>query len=224
MKKLLLLLYTGMLLASAASGQSVTNVTILPLNPTSNDSIKVITECTFPNDAYSVFSQVYIDTSTNSITIQLFKCKYSTPPPAVITDTFQLGQLAVASWTLNILLFTTQYDVNTGSCGTYSMTDTDNSTFDINQPGPVTGISSHSPLDQALYPNPAQDIIRINGAAEGMPVLLRIINLQGQTVVARRVEDTLQEVSILQLPPGLYVYTLEAAGKISKGKLIITTK
>lgn len=222
MKKFLIILLLGILAPITASSQSIANVLVAPPNPTADDSITVITAATFNTDAYSVINQVYIDTATHTINIQLFKCAYSNPPGVLITDTFRLGQLAVASWSLNVMLFTAQYNNSTSTCGTFSMSDTENSTIVVSAPGPVTGIGTTSPRMITLYPNPAKNIVHFT-SPDNAPAQLHILNLQGQQVLQAELQND-TPVSIAHLLPGLYLYTLESTGQTTQGKLVIANE
>lgn len=217
MKKLLLIFFLWMFATLTASAQFITSVLVAPPNPTSDDSITVITSSSFNTSAYSVVNQVYIDTAAHVINIQLFKCKYSTPPAMLMTDTFKLGKFSTGSWSLNVMLFTAQYDTNTNTCGTFSMADTDNSTMIVNNPGPVTGLTDDSDQSLALYPNPANDLLHVPGEAA---MQLCILTLQGETVMQVEMQGT-STVDIHHLPPGLYLYTLRSGSKTRLGKLVI---
>jgi len=83
-------------------------------------------------------------------------------------------------------------------------------------------MSEYLPDDEMqliVYPNPAKDIVRINGL-EGA-YILKIINMTGQVVTS--VTGTTPELtlSLDNLPSGMYLLRIESQGKLFIKKIIV---
>jgi hypothetical protein len=69
-----------------------------------------------------------------------------------------------------------------------------------------------------LYPNPAQDVLHLQGPVMGGTVLT-LRDLQGRTVLQQPVASA-ETISLAGLPAGLYTYTLQSGGHMRHGKLL----
>jgi hypothetical protein len=198
-------------------GQTISLVTITPASPTPSDSVSLIVETTFAHSAYTVISPVNADTANHSVTIQLFKCKSNNGAPAILTDTFQLGQLPGGNYTVNILLFVATQDVS-GNCGGFSMVDSDNPTLYVGTATSVPVTSSSSAL--RLYPNPASDRLLIDLPE---PAQISIYNISGQTIKQIAFNGTSETIDISDLPAGIYSCNATASsGRLFTSRIIIT--
>lgn len=73
-----------------------------------------------------------------------------------------------------------------------------------------------------IYPNPAKNRIYITLQNSGFPVLLEIVNMQGQVLSASKLISNSDSVNIENLKPGIYIYKLSKNGeRIKSGKLIV---
>lgn len=204
-------------------GQTISNVTVLPSNPTSEDPITVITQSTFNNSAYTVTNNLYVDTVNFVINIQLFKCQTTLTVITTITDTFQVGLLPEGTYALNIMLFSAQYNATTGVCEAFAMVDTDNSSIVISAPGPPTAIKENIGLRQVMMkPNPASSYFNITGLTAGAQV--QIANITGKVVKTLNVDPAHgnPSVEVSDLPAGIYICTIASGNKSISKRLVIT--
>lgn len=198
-------------------GQSITMVTVTPANPTPNDPITIITQTSFTYYAYTVISPINVDTTNNTITIQLFKCHSQTPPASVLTDTFQIGTLPADVYTVNVLLFVANQDTS-GNCGGYVMVDTENFSLTV---GTTTSVVTHTSSELQLYPNPASAWLFVRMAE---PSQMSIIDLKGQIAKQFFIAGTGNEaIDVSDLPAGIYTsIATSSSGKIISSRLVIT--
>lgn len=72
----------------------------------------------------------------------------------------------------------------------------------------------------ALFPNPAENIIKIHTGA-AVESLFKIYDLKGKSLLSENNIQSGDEINISCLQPGIYIYKLTTKHKISTGKLIV---
>jgi hypothetical protein len=81
-------------------------------------------------------------------------------------------------------------------------------------------ISAHVFIN--LFPNPANDIVTVNGSF-GKGIIL-LINSTGQTVLSANVNAPPLKLDVSRLPAGLYVLRFVSASAIINRKLLISPR
>jgi len=73
-----------------------------------------------------------------------------------------------------------------------------------------------------IYPNPAKNRIYITLQNSRFPVVLELLNMEGQLLSASKLISNSSSVNIENLKPGIYIYRLSKNGeRIKTGKLIV---
>ncbi len=72
-----------------------------------------------------------------------------------------------------------------------------------------------------LFPNPAQDRFVITGWIGDEALQLSLFNAQGQLVRKHTVINSLEEISVVDLPAGNYWYELTGTNLVQRGKLVV---
>lgn len=75
-------------------------------------------------------------------------------------------------------------------------------------------ISKAVSADIKAYPNPATDVLHINGAATGSKY--KIIDLAGRNVLNGSIDNTITDMSIKDLQPGMYLIELSNGQKLQQ--------
>lgn len=84
----------------------------------------------------------------------------------------------------------------------------------------ITGLSDHVQGNISIYPNPVNDIMKVQGIPEGK-YQLNVIDLYGRTAYTRNIEiHDIFETSLSAIPAGLYTLSLVGAGKNYNFKLL----
>jgi len=90
---------------------------------------------------------------------------------------------------------------------------------------PVSNTGIHntvSQMDVRISPNPASDMVNIYTCSTGLPVLFKLTDLGGRTVIQRNMSNASNSIYTGNLQNGMYVYTIkDNNGTISNGKLLI---
>lgn len=87
----------------------------------------------------------------------------------------------------------------------------------------ITSVPEYPVEDNVeIYPNPAKNRIYIHVKNTGFPVVLELLNLQGQVLSSTELHSNSSLVNTGNLKPGLYIYRVQINGdRIKTGKLII---
>jgi hypothetical protein len=98
----------------------------------------------------------------------------------------------------------------------FTLCFTDSITYFINPPNGEdschyslpTGIDEFESQNLFIYPNPAEDIIRINGFKGTGQQTVEIYNAQAQLILSKKIDSSDLELDIRNLKPGLYFVKL----------------
>jgi len=87
----------------------------------------------------------------------------------------------------------------------------------------ITSVKNYSTEDKIkIYPNPAKKRIFIQIQNLKFPIMLELLNMEGQVLSANKVESNSSSVNIEYLKSGIYIYRFSRNGeRIKAGKLII---
>jgi hypothetical protein len=83
----------------------------------------------------------------------------------------------------------------------------------------VTGIKEDMAGGISLYPNPVDDLLKVSGLVA--PSTLRINNIHGQELFSARGQGETMELNLGEVPPGIYLLTVETGGEIFTRRLIV---
>lgn len=189
MKKILPLLVWLPLLAHT---QLIYTPTVLPVQPTTGDSITVIVKTMTPYLGHKL-SRTFTISKTGMINIDI--CNFSGMPAAIqyYTDTFEVGQLSAGAWSVQV-----NYSIssNGGACTSQSVLT---HSFTVQN---VTGTRQAEASAVRIYPNPAQDLLYVSGETSGNYI---IYDVYGRCWIRGKRSAGVATVDVSSLPNGLYV-------------------
>jgi hypothetical protein len=88
----------------------------------------------------------------------------------------------------------------------------------------VVGIDE-KPIEQIkIYPNPAQDYVRVDLPKNINQVSLNIYNLTGQLILQKQIAQANQTIPITELGNGVYVFVVESWGEVVGRKRVVISK
>lgn len=204
----LLLFFFGIF--NIAYAQSITDVKIIPPNPTENDTVKIQVFSTHPNAA-SVLNY-----SFGVTTLHINYCYDSIPVITNRIDTFSVGAKLVAdTYNLSIILI-----VDT-PCSPSLKTDTFDITFTVTLVNAIIENQFQDNYTTTVYPNPFSNSITIEVSDSYFTKGdLIIYDLIGQTIYHQTLNSKLETLN-LQLPNNMYFYQIKDKNKeIGRGKII----
>jgi len=93
----------------------------------------------------------------------------------------------------------------------------------LTREAPVTNVEISNLVRAKIYPNPATSLLTIEtGLIVSKDVTLRIVDLQGRTVLSHSINQAKDQVIVENLQQGIYIYDLKQGTEIlSKGKIAI---
>lgn len=196
------LLYTTLLLICFAVtyGQgTITNIEVLPANPTSSDSVFLVGHFSFTSG--SCDKQWFTaSVSGSDIIASAHYCVGALTVICNASDTINLGTLAPGNYTVDLTLSS---GAAPAPCSPGIVPD-DNDTMSF-EVSAITAIEERV-ITFNVSPNPGNDIIRIS--AERMKTFqnesVSIYSYHGQLVYQTTVSETL-EIDVSNLDPGMYL-------------------
>ena len=196
MKKLFTTLFICLLTAAHSYSQDccpyIDGITILPENPTTTDTIRIVTSTTTPN----LGNEVSYSFNQQADTFNLIGCFYNGFLTALQTyiDTTNIGTLPAGTY---YVYYTAKLSDSQTEC---SMIDSNSMTasFEVST---GTGVSQPNAFSEKIYyPNPTSDLLMI--AIDGMKTIY-ISNLNGQ--VMKEIQTEAKTISLAELPSGNYI-------------------
>ncbi len=198
--------------------QQIDSVKIIPLNPTSVDSIYVITSVTMATTANGYLGYELNSVGTTS-TIEACYKHGALDAPQTYIDTINLGVKAIGAYTLNFFAYTTYF---------IPCDHSDTSDFQTNfiVTTPLAIHETESEFSFRLFPNPINSISRLEfNLIEDSEVQLGIRDSQGR-IVKMIVATTLEagkhqiDLDMTDLSSGIYFIELSINGRQYSEKLI----
>jgi hypothetical protein len=198
--------------------QQIDSVKIIPLNPTSVDSIYVITSVTMATTANGYLGYELNSVGTTS-TIEACYKHGALDAPQTYIDTINLGVKAIGAYTLNFFAYTTYF---------IPCDHSDTSDFQTNfiVTTPLAIHETESEFTFRLFPNPINSISRLEfNLIEDSEVQLGIRDSQGR-IVKMIVATTLEagkhqiDLDMTDLSSGIYFIELSINGRQYSEKLI----
>jgi hypothetical protein len=162
-------------------GQTLNQISILPANPTSADSICIITDFTYYGSCTYGMVGVYASQSDTSLHIAPTYCGYGSDTLCNSIDTFKIGPFASGNYTMHI-------EFHQGSICPFSGFDALIYTYDTAITIGTTYVSltpSHEESLFDIFPNPAHNGFSVSTqVAEGHGAhSLVVVDLLGRVVV-----------------------------------------
>lgn len=198
--------------------QQIDSVKIIPLNPTSVDSIYVITSVTMATTANGYLGYELNNVGTTS-TIEACYKHGALDAPQTYIDTINLGVRAIGAYTLNFFAYTTYFI----PCD-HSDTSDFQTNFIVTTPLAIDETESEFTL--RIFPNPINSISRLEfNLIEDSEVQLGIRDSQGR-LIKMIVATTLDEgknhidLDMTDLSSGIYYIELSINGMHYSEKLI----
>ena len=156
MKKILLLITS--LFSIHSQAQVVNQIAIIPSNPTSGDTISVITNFSYYGDCTFGLVGYYYYLQGSTIHILPTYCGYGAPTLCTSTDTFKLETYPSGNYNINI-------EFHQGSICPFSGFDATIAQFDTTLNITTTsglGSQNNTKSDVFLFPNPTNDEVMVH--------------------------------------------------------------
>ena len=213
MKKLLLLLF---LLANLSPifSQSIQNISLIPANPTDQDTVKVVADLAFTSGGCDLVGS---GSALNGSAIEVV-AKHCTGMLAVIcyaSDTISLGVLPAGNYSVNFNAEVGTYDVN-GNCTGFVTGAQQSISLTV---GSSTGVGQLTIAAPAIrYLSDKKKLILTGNFFDAD---LRIMDITGRILYKGQLPPG--EVPMTQLPQsGLLIFTLKTTeGKEKSGRVVI---
>jgi hypothetical protein len=196
-----------LLIPASLNAQWINSITIQPLSPTTNDTITVLADCSFPSGGCSDHTKYSSIVGTDILAGAL----HCLGPLSVIcnfTDTFKIDPLPAGNYTFHL-----QIDAGFGPspCSPGIVPGpTDFISFVVS---PFTGVNEIINQDEILvFPNPAQDQFKINGIPENeYPIVAEIFSVKGESIKVIKIDQPAQFVNIHDLNYAMYQMQIKTA-------------
>ncbi|HXH18510.1 MAG TPA: T9SS type A sorting domain-containing protein [Chitinophagales bacterium] len=208
-------------LCSALNGQTVTDIQIAPASPTSNDDIKAVVTATFPGGPCSLEAQ-QMTQSNDTIIISGFYCYQSGTGGCTSVDTFSIGLLPAGSYTVRLLLYTSNTPAPCGSAG-YFLKNIGLESFSVST---ATGVIEIPGRTLTFYPNPAPrgNIVQSLGYIEAATAEIKVFSLNGSIQKELTLEVKAEQsvrLETAELPEGIYFCVITTSHERRTGKFAI---
>ncbi len=187
---------------------AIISLTIIPANPTTHDSVKVISQTMFPSGGCQLsWSSLSISGGTIDVYAQhtLGMLTYICNS----TDTLTLGKLESGNYKLRYHLSCMPYPPNSDLDSVYFTVQT------------YTGLETKNPqLQFTIYPNPAQNIVKIQLPDNTSDAEIVVVDMQGKE--QSRLSSNLgqAEVEMSNFAKGVYFIRLYTEAGSGYQKLI----
>ena len=193
--------------------QWIQSLTVLPPNPTPNDTIMILAECSFPAGTCDYHTQ-NMSVNGNVIMAWSLHCLGALTVICYDTDTFIINPLPVGSYIFN---FQIDAGFGPGPCTPgFVPGPSDTVSFVVS---PAVGFSEVIPGDEiTVIPNPVKDQFNINGLSSvDYPVRASIFSSEGKLIKNVIVKTADESIPVGELPLGLY----QLQGQTSGGRMFL---
>jgi len=217
MKKLFFTCITCLVLSTLSLAQVVNSITIIPSNPSTTDTIKIISDFSyFGNCSFGLVSQ-YTWFTDSTIHVEPTYCGYGATTLCNSIDTFNIGTYPIANYIIRI-------DYHQGSVCPFSGFDATIAQFDTTfTVSPTSGLLDNSHEKEvgiSIYPNPNEG--RFSMKSESKIISLEIKNILGVRVYYKSTNAKLVEIDLLDQKSAIYIYHAKMEnGQYQSGKISI---
>ena len=225
MKKAIILIFfflCGSITVWAQGTIYIHEVDVIPTNPTINDSIQVRVLVVGTDFG----PKIYDSLSFSGDTIYINYCVSTTGLTSVRTmiDTFELGTLPAADYTVQVKAFKSALGPNPVDCNNHIHSDTVNKPFTVTDNFSVKEEKLNNGLSAHVMPNPAENLQQLILKTEKAgSISIQICDLSGR-VIMDIVSGNVQAgehsftADLTNLKSGMYVY------RVSDGENILILK
>jgi hypothetical protein len=173
---------------------AIDSLKIIPANPTTNDSVKLISYSTFPSGGCPLTSSS-VNISGATITVHVSHTLGGATVLCKSTDTLAIGKLSAGAYELHYHL------ADTAPPTTY---DIDTSNFTVQQASGLQLIG-HSEQELIIYPNPTTTEISLDLKTHSVKRHdIYFYSVQGQIVKAAKELSDIITIDISDLTDGVY--------------------
>jgi hypothetical protein len=217
MKNLVLSISTILLSINLYSQGQIISISTSPVNPTTNDFVKVYVDLMFTSGGCDMDNQGN-STTGNTTTAYAMHCIGMLTVICDVTDTFDLGYLQAGNHTFD---FTLSSGLGGAGCSPGIVPDdTDNLNFTVTQALGMEDPANNTKV--TFYPNPMNEMatLKINGSVDIGNMRLEILDATGR-IVMNQESISSNEIMIenKNLESGIYFYRL-----LENGHLIAANK
>jgi hypothetical protein len=214
----------GVIIIAASSflcAQTIDNITVSPNLPTTDDSIFIFVECTFPNMGCQPYTQDVSQDSSN-IYASALHCVGSLTAICTYTDTFKVSSLSAGDYTF---FFTLNAGQAPEPCTPGILPyDNDSVEFTVTTATTISDIS-HDPLSFSIHGNLTDRHFNVYlGSAINVAesYQLHVVSNLGREVRVAPLYEMSNDIN-LALQPGLYFCYIETGGYRSGTQKILIT-
>jgi len=187
----------------------ITDVKIIPPNPTENDTVKIEVSSTHP------YGAGVLNHSFGFATLHVYYCWDSTAVITNLIDTFSVGAALVAgTYNLSVILM-----VDT-PCSPSLKTDTFDISFTVTQVNAIMDNQYRDSYTVSAYPNPTSGIFLVSGL-RSTDYSLEIYNVLGERVYQSTVNSKQETVNLSGALKGIYFIKVISEETIHTQKIII---
>lgn len=212
MKTTTTLFITILFLISAAAFAQLDSIKIIPKNPVSTDTVKVIGYTSFANGNCGLLSSGISMAGGNWIYVEA--CHEEGPSHFICSreDTFSLGLLSAGNYSLGYIVRRVNIITDPIDCNGQPLLDSMNISFTVTGASGI-GVNTKPSNVILLYPNPANSAVSIQyelDKAENNAALV-IYNIVGQVVKRVPLKGKKGEIieSVSNISKGSYFYRIE---------------
>jgi hypothetical protein len=200
-----------------ASAQTLNQLSIIPSNPDSDDTIRVITDFSYNGNCAYGMTYNYTYVAGDTIIMMPTFCGYWDTTACNSIDTIEAGPFPAGNYYLRIEFHQGSVCPISGFDATLMVLDT------ILNITTASGISDMPLQSFRVYPNPAHEKLFIDGGAERPGTLIRIYNGSGQllyetSIYKNRMEINLRKANITK---GVYILQVENGDEVYSRKVIV---
>jgi len=192
-----------------ANGQWIDSFTVTPLNPTTNDTITVLANVSFPSGSCPLDSKNFV-VNGQQIVASALHCLGAATFICSTTDTFKIAPLPAGNYSFVFQL----------SAGTLPAPCTpgiipgpiDSTTFIVS---PATGDFIPSNPDFLLYPNPTtQELYVEMQGVHQYPLFVEIYSLDSKLILRQQIQSSKMAVDVGGLTNGNYIVNVIGKNKV----------
>ncbi len=201
------------LVSSNSFGQGLNQMTILPINPTSADTIRIVSDLSYTGNCEEGLVHLLVQESNGVIQIFPLYCGYFDTTICHSIDTFLVEPLMEGNYQIEI-------EYHQGSVCPISGFDAIIATLDTTLTvGQTNDIFSLGTSDKfSIYPNPSSDFIHFNINSRERLKRIQLLNIDGTEVKNILMEEW---IDLRSLPAAIYVLKVQFTnGEIITKKVV----
>lgn len=183
-----------------SSAQFIQSLTVLPVNPTTNDTITVIADCAFPAGSCDESTQTLF-VAGNQVFASALHCIGMLTIICYDNDTFKIDPLPAGNYTFH-------FQLDAGGLPSPCTPGivpgpSDSISFVVS---PAVGMAEMITQDAiSVFPNPSHNRISFSGFSDSdFPVTVSLYSVEGKRTLDAELKDQQSYIEISSLPDGPY--------------------